>query len=117
MTDLLLRSNGKLAGVEFLSTPGHGYLKVSLELFPEAEFFASGYSYINHIARFVYLEEDCDAQAFAAVRGFDTNDVAFSYINQGDSDAITERLPRGNASSIVIDNIIRAKRARMDEQG
>ena len=47
--------------LEFYSTPGHGYLKVPLQLLRELQIsqLISGYSYIDNKDN-VYCEEDCD---------------------------------------------------------
>jgi len=54
----------------FISTPGHGYLKVSakflLENFPDFIPKISSYSYISKDFKNFFLEEDCDANEFIA---------------------------------------------------
>lgn len=64
---------------EFISDPGHGWLKVPLADLPKG-FHPSQYSFKD--SQFAYLEEDCDASAFHALRpGFDVREV---YVNNFD---------------------------------
>lgn len=51
--------------MHFISTSGHGYLRISLNQFFKARargFIPSSYSYIN--TKCVLLEEDCDATEY-----------------------------------------------------
>lgn len=48
--------------LEWISDPGHAWLAVSLEAYPDALNYSTGYGYMDN-AR-VYLEEDWEAVAF-----------------------------------------------------
>lgn len=43
---------------------GHGWLEVPVEIFLKAPVNVSPYSYYDKHTRKLYLEEDCDAEAF-----------------------------------------------------
>lgn len=48
--------------VYWIGDDGHGWLAVSLDLYPEAIDYGSGYGYMD--SDYVYLEEDLEAVAF-----------------------------------------------------
>lgn len=83
----------KVRNFRFVSDPGHGYLRVPLEVLKEygVMFKISPYSFKSD--KFAYLEEDCDMTTFVdAVREVG-DDVKFkvSYTN---NDASCRRYPR-----------------------
>lgn len=70
--------------MQFISDPGHAWLRVSLK-----ELFESGvahkisrYSYLEN--EYVYLEEDCDATIFLQAIGMTENNFSEAR-SQGDS--------------------------------
>lgn len=48
--------------IYWISDPGHGWLAVSLEAYPEALDYGTGFGYLNNTH--VFLEEDLEAVAF-----------------------------------------------------
>jgi len=89
------------AVIGWVSDPAHGWLAVSLADdggFPEAEFFASQWSFFdyshNNFDGVVYLEEDEDAPAFIKHYGLD--DKAWKEVYLSESNQIRD-LPRGKA--------------------
>jgi len=50
--------------IEFISDPGHGWLKVPLADYPDAIECGTGYGYTSRDGRTVYLEEDVEASLF-----------------------------------------------------
>jgi len=51
-------------GMKFISDDSHGWLAVSLEKFPKAFNFGTGFGYIDDFAKVIYLEEDYEASQF-----------------------------------------------------
>lgn len=50
--------------VRWVSDPNHGWLAVSLEDYPDAIEYGTGFGYMNEEANTIFLEEDCEAVAF-----------------------------------------------------
>ena len=48
----------------YRTSPSHGWLKVSLTDFPDAENYGTGFGYHDIPKRHVYLEEDVEMPAF-----------------------------------------------------
>ena len=48
--------------MRFISDPGHGWLEVATDKYPDAIEYGTGYGYQN--GKYIYLEEDCEAPAF-----------------------------------------------------
>ena len=49
-------------GLYWIDDPGHAWLAVSLEAYPDAYNYGTGFGYLDN--RFIYLEEDVEAPAF-----------------------------------------------------
>lgn len=54
---------------KFHVDPGHGWLEVPAALVGELGLVISEYSYISLDSKTMFLEEDCDAQAFVSALG------------------------------------------------
>lgn len=54
----------KTIKLKFHADPGHGWLAVPLNVYLKSGIQATPYSYVNRSRSIVYLEEDCDANAF-----------------------------------------------------
>lgn len=50
--------------MHWIADPGHGWLEVSLDEYPDAIDHGTGFGYYSPHLRLVYLEEDCEAPAF-----------------------------------------------------
>lgn len=67
---------------EFISDPGHGWLKVPMDEVIEADFQPSEFSY--HYNGYAYLEEDCDASLFLYKIGVRKPDLTYREIKRFD---------------------------------
>lgn len=50
----------------WITDPGHAWLEVSLEQYPDALDYGTGWGYHDTRRGLAYLEEDCEAPAFLA---------------------------------------------------
>lgn len=96
-----MNERAQKAVIGWVSDPSHSWLAVTLDDehgFPEAELFASGFSFIDYagdnFAGIVYLEEDGDAPAF--IRKYNLDGRAWQTYNLPDENDI-RLLPRGKA--------------------
>ena len=53
----------------WITDPGHGWLKIKREEYKESQIEASGHSYYDD--KYVYLEEDADAQLYLNAKNLD----------------------------------------------
>jgi hypothetical protein len=96
-----MNEQAQRAVIGWVSDPGHSWLAVNLDSedgFPDAERFASQYSYMdyagNNFCGVVYLEEDCDAPAF--IRKYNLDGRAWP-TQELPEDSQFRDLPRGEA--------------------
>ena len=96
-----MNKQAQKAVIGWVTDPAHGWLAVSLDDdngFPEAEFFASQYSFFDYAQKnfggVVYLEEDEDAPAFIRKYGLDSKGWSDSYLPENNG---IRNLPRGKA--------------------
>ena len=83
--------------LEFYSTPGHGYLKVPLQLLRELQIsqLISGYSYIDNKDN-VYCEEDCDMAIVCTRMKLDNIDFSIieHYVDEDDDFSFTDQFDK-----------------------
>lgn len=48
----------------WITDPGHAWLAVSLDSYPDALNYGTGFGFLDATNRMAYLEEDCEAPAF-----------------------------------------------------
>lgn len=79
--------------------PGHGWLAVRLSRYPDAESFASGFSFFISAngTRFALLEEDEDAGRFLAAHPELSGDAIHAVHIDGAAGEQLRSLPRGSA--------------------
>jgi hypothetical protein len=49
---------------QWVIDPNHAWLAVSLEAYPDAVEYGTGFGFVDSKASVIYLEEDCEALAF-----------------------------------------------------
>ena len=98
-----MNERAQRAVIGWVSDPGHSWLAVDLDDedgFPDAERFASQYSYMdyagNNFCGIVYLEEDQDAPAF--IKHYNLDGRAWS-TRELPEDSKFRDLPRGEAKT------------------
>ena len=96
-----MNEKAQKAVIGWVSDPSHSWLAVNLDEedgFPDAELFASGFSFMdyagNNFCGIVYLEEDGDAPAF--IRKYNLDGRTWQTYNLPDENDI-RLLPRGEA--------------------
>ena len=101
-----MNEKAQKAVIRWVSDPGHSWLAVNLDEFPEAELFASQYSFLDYamsnFAGVVYLEEDQDAPAF--IRKYNLDGRAWPTHQLPDDNQLRD-LPRGKAMNQAEDFI------------
>ena len=71
-----------MARLTFISDPGHGWLAVPLDEYPDALDYGTGYGYWDRSRAVAYLEEDCEAGAFMRAHGLTRDDVAVTHLDR-----------------------------------
>jgi hypothetical protein len=85
--------------MKWISDPGHAWLEVSLERYPDAVNYSTGHGFIDEVKGLAYLEEDTEAPAFIASHMGRAAFIALDVANiVTDSPAAIRTLPRLNKS-------------------
>lgn len=78
-------------GFVWHSDGGHAWLVVNYVDYPEALSCATGFGYLDESRALIYLEEDCEAPRFFALRAHSPDNLRVKYY---DTDAPCRNLPR-----------------------
>jgi len=83
--------------MQYLADAGHGWLEVSLDEYPDAENYGTGFGYLDESKRVIYLEEDCEMVAF--LHAYPDAVAGIRYVPV-EGDSAVRSLPR-NAARMV----------------
>ena len=77
----------------WITDPGHAWLAVSLDSYPDALNYGTGFGFLDATNRMAYLEEDCEAPIFLYDHP-ELDGAALPVYAERTRDAACRRLPR-----------------------
>lgn len=84
--------------MRYITDAGHGWLEVSLDEYPDATNYGTGFGYLDAPNRIIYLEEDCEMGAFLRAHPEARENVKHTPVN---GDSLVRQLPR-NVKALVL---------------
>lgn len=84
--------------MRFIADAGHGWLEVSLEEYPDAADYGTGFGYLDAAKGLIYLEEDCEATAFLRAH-IDVKE--WIELVQVEGDSAVRKLPRNERRMVT----------------